>query len=87
MMSNTSSILKCKATHILRFTFTGFLPIFFCLEKGIFHPAYTSNWIYTTIEIGNLIIQSEIRSYGDLNSEPWGTTQVTQQLGYIVTIK
>ena len=56
-----------------------FLPSFF-LEKGIFYPASISNRIYTAIEIGNLVpqtTQSEIGSIGDLNSGPWGTTQVT----------
>uniref|UniRef100_A0A0E0I3N5 (S)-2-hydroxy-acid oxidase n=1 Tax=Oryza nivara TaxID=4536 RepID=A0A0E0I3N5_ORYNI len=48
------------------------------LEKGIFYPASISNRIYTAIEIGNLApqtTQSEIRSIGDLNSVPLGTTQ------------
>uniref|UniRef100_A0A0D3GTI9 FMN hydroxy acid dehydrogenase domain-containing protein n=1 Tax=Oryza barthii TaxID=65489 RepID=A0A0D3GTI9_9ORYZ len=46
--------------------------------KGIFYPASISNRIYTAIEIGNLApqtTQSEIRSIGDLNSVPLGTTQ------------
>jgi hypothetical protein len=53
---------------------------FFFLEKGIFYPASIFNRIYTAIEIGNLApqtTQSEIRSIEDLNSGPWGTTQVT----------
>uniref|UniRef100_A0A0E0AMP3 (S)-2-hydroxy-acid oxidase n=1 Tax=Oryza glumipatula TaxID=40148 RepID=A0A0E0AMP3_9ORYZ len=48
------------------------------LEKGIFYPASISNRIYTAIEIGNLAPQTtqfEIRSIGDLNSGPFGTTQ------------
>lgn len=63
-----------------------FLPSFFWdsyvffVEKGIFYPTYTSNRIYTAIGIGNLASQttpSEIRSYGDLKSGSWVTTQVT----------
>ena len=52
----------------------------FFLEKGIFYPASTSNWIYMVIDIGNLAPQtthSKIRSYKDFNLGPWGTTQVT----------
>lgn len=56
------------------------IAVFF-LEKGFFfYPTSTTNCIYTAIEIGNLApqtTQSEIRSYGDLNSGFWGTTQVT----------
>jgi hypothetical protein len=51
---------------------------YFFLEKGIFYLASISNQIYTAIEIGNLApqtTQSEIRSIGDLNSVPLGTTQ------------
>uniref|UniRef100_A0A0D3GPL5 aldehyde oxidase n=1 Tax=Oryza barthii TaxID=65489 RepID=A0A0D3GPL5_9ORYZ len=48
-------------------------------RRVFFYLASTSNQIYTAIEIGNLApqtTQSKIRSIGDLNSGPWGTTQI-----------
>ena len=51
----------------------------FFLEKGNFYAVSMSNRIYVAFQIENLApqTQSKIRSYRDLNSGPWGATQVT----------
>lgn len=51
----------------------------FFLEKGNFYPVSMSNRIYVAFQIENLASQTqfEIRSYRDLNLEPWGTIQIT----------